>query len=248
MMTKINPIISPSSKIWFIQNTSSEGPGYLSELLSHWKIKHSVCNLAQGDPLPNVRGKDAVIVLGGPMSANDTTHSMRELLSWTRMLLEKNTPYLGICLGLQTLVKAAGGKVVKSPVKEIGLKMNDHYPFTCVLTTEGRNDLLFTRFQKNFPVFQLHGETVELTDDMVLLAKGKWCHNQIVKVGQRAYGVQGHLELTTSLLVDWLANDEDLHSKDPEKLLKDWFRAEKEHHYYCRKILLNFLKVAEIVG
>ena len=106
---KINPIISPDSKIWFIQNTSSEGPGYLEELLQHWKIKYQICSLQHGDALPAVRLKDAVIVLGGPMSANDQTHSMRNLLKWSQTLLEKQIPVLGICLGLQVLVKAAGG-------------------------------------------------------------------------------------------------------------------------------------------
>ncbi len=248
VLQKVNPIISPDSTIWFIKNTTTEGPGYLAELLKHWKIKYQICSLQRGDVLPEVGLQDAVIVLGGPMSANDQTDSMLDTVRWSRVMLEKNVPYLGICLGLQILVKAAGGKVVKSPVKEVGLKMNGRAPFTCDLTEDGRNDPLFQRFQKRFPIFQLHGETVELTDSMKLMAKGKWCHNQIVKVSHKAYGFQGHLEMTTRLLADWLNSDEDLVHEDADKLLKDWFRAEKELHYYCRKVLLNFLKVARIVG
>ena len=182
------------------------------------------------------------------MSANDATPTMRNLVNWSRTLIAKNTPYLGICLGLQVLVKSAGGKVVKSPVKEVGLKMNGRFPFMCDLTPDGRGDPLFFRSQKRFPIFQLHGETVELTHPMSLLAKGKWCRNQVVKVNDRAYGFQGHLEITTRLLANWLNTDDDLSEEDADVLLKDWFHVEKEMHYCCRKLLLNFLKIAEIVG
>lgn len=248
MPSKINPIISPGSKIWFIQNTKSEGPGYFAELLTHWKIKYEVCNLERGDHLPEVSAIDAVILLGGPMSVNDQTLSMSNLLSWSSVLLKREIACLGICLGLQVLVRAAGGKVVESPIKEIGLKMNGRLPFYCDLTKRGQEDPLFSRFQKRFPIFQLHGETVELTNSMQLLAKGKWCENQVVKIGERAYGFQGHLEVTARLLAEWVTTDPDLLQQDAGALLKDWFHVEKEMHFYCRKTLLNFLKISEIVG
>ena len=41
---------------------------------------------------------------------------MKNELVFIRKVLEAEIPYLGICLGLQTMVRAAGGKVVKSPV------------------------------------------------------------------------------------------------------------------------------------
>ncbi len=248
MSEKVNPIISPLSQVWFIQNTTTEGPGYLGDLLKRWKIPVRICNLELGDALPEVADQDAVIVLGGPMSANDRTKTMQALLKWIRSLLRRDIPYLGICLGLQTLVKAAGGTVLKSPVKEVGLKMNDQFPYTCELTLEGKRDPLFRRFTKIFPIFQLHGETVGLTSDMTLLAKGQWCHNQVVRAGKRAYGIQGHLEVTTPLLTEWLQTDPDLKHYRPDFLIKEWLKEEKEMHYYCRKILLNFLKIADIVG
>ena len=180
------------------------------------------------------------------MSANDQTPSMLMLLKWIRLQLKRKTPYLGICLGLQTLVKSAGGKVVKSPVKEIGLKHRQR-PYVCLLTRKGEKDTLFTGFKKSFSIFHLHSETVVLKPSMDLIAEGEECLNQIVKVTSQAYGIQGHLEMTTKLLSEWLETDDDLRREDSKKMLREWQRVKKELNGNCRKILLNFLKMAGII-
>lgn len=233
-----------SSQVWFIKNTVTEGPGYLADLLKKWKVPFQICDLQKGDKLPQLKSRDIVVVLGGPMSANDKTKSMRGLLKWIKSLLKKKTPYLGICLGLQTLVKSAGGKVIKSPVKEVGLKTEKGKPYTCRLTGAGRKDPLFKKFPLSFPIFQLHGETVVLEKGMTLLAEGDDCKNQIVRVADKAYGFQGHLELTQPLLKVWLADDEDLKQKNSKVLLKEWARAEKKLQDHCEQVFLNFLKIA----
>ena len=234
--------------VWFIKNTSTEGPGYLIVLLKRWKISFRICDLERGDELPVLQKGDAVIVLGGPMSANDKSPSMRMLLKWIKGLLKNKTPYLGICLGLQTLVKAAGGRVIKSPVKEVGLKRNQREYFVCQLNELGKSDALFYRFAESFSIFQLHGETVMLRKGMNLLAEGKGCLNQIVKVSPNSYGIQGHLEMTTSLLSEWLKTDPDLKKKNSKQMLDNWNDVKTELHLNCKKILLNFLKIAEILS
>nr|WP_287222515.1 gamma-glutamyl-gamma-aminobutyrate hydrolase family protein [Prosthecochloris sp.] len=68
----------------------------------------------------DISKSSAVVTLGGPQSANDTDRAMRRELENLKAILDKKIPYLGICLGMQTLVKAAGGNVITCPIKETG--------------------------------------------------------------------------------------------------------------------------------
>src|SRR5262245_31387371 len=63
-----------------------------------------------------------LIVMGGPMSANDETDHpfLATELDWLREALATGLPTLGICLGSQLLAKAAGASVYRHTVKEIG--------------------------------------------------------------------------------------------------------------------------------
>ena len=98
-------------------------------------------------------------------------------------------PYFGICLGLQLGVKAQGGKVIKSSIKEVGWRDAQNNFFTLELIHQ---DFLFDHLKFPLRIFQLHGETVELTNGMELLATGKHCKNQIVKISNNAYGIREH--------------------------------------------------------
>ncbi|MBC8006330.1 MAG: type 1 glutamine amidotransferase, partial [Verrucomicrobia bacterium] len=184
-------------EILLVKNNTDEGPGLLEELLTERNISYHIVDLQIGQPFPEVINYKAVVVLGGPDSANDGNEKMVIELNRIREVLASNKPYLGICLGLQTLVKAGGGKVVKSLVKEIGLRGPDGQYFSVELTDQGKIDPLFRGLEHSLNVFHLHGETVELTKDMTLLATGQFCTNQVVKVGSNAYGIQCHFELTS---------------------------------------------------
>jgi GMP synthase-like glutamine amidotransferase len=161
-----------------------------------------------------------------------------------REALDAKIPYLGICLGLQTLVKAAGGKVVKSPLKEVGFKGPDGAFFTVELTDQGKADPLFKGLKSTLNVFHLHGETVELTSQMNLLGKGKYCPNQVVKIGSTAYGIQCHFELTPAMFEDWITGDDDLLQLDTESLRKDFESVKDNYRNTGRQLFNNFLDIA----
>ena len=96
-------------------------------------------------------------------------------------------------------------------------------------------------------VFQLHGETVELTSDMIVLATGKFCNNQIVKVADKAYGIQSHFELTSEMLTIWAEQDPDLIPIGKEKLIADFEKIEQSYTYIGQTLLHNFLKIAGLI-
>ena len=199
---------------------------------------------AKGRAFPSPKGYSVLVILGGPDSANDTTDKMKNELQRIKEALTLNVAYMGICLGLQTLVKAAGGKVVKSPTKEVGFKGPDEKPFVVSLTSEGRKDELFNELGDTFRVFELHGETVELTKDMKLLAAGRFCPNQVVKAGPNAYGIQCHFELTSEMFNHWLEEDTDLLHLNKNKLQKEFLAFKDEYTQTGRKLFQNFLKIA----
>jgi GMP synthase (glutamine-hydrolysing) len=191
------------------------------------------------------------VVLGGPDSANDTTPKMLAEQQRVKAALNAGVPYLGICLGLQIAVKVAGGKVVKS-VKEVGLRNAEGTPYSVTLTdlaltALGKKDPLFVGLRNDFRVFQLHGETVEMTKDMQLLATGADCRNQIVKLAHNAYGIQSHFELTREMLADWLKADPDLSPLDGQKVMTEFETIEEVYTITGLSLLRNFLHIAGLI-
>jgi GMP synthase-like glutamine amidotransferase len=231
-------------EILIVKNSTNEGPGLLEEVLKEKNIEHFLIDLDKSENLPPLENFGAVVILGGPDSANDSNEKMENELSFIREVINSKTPYLGICLGLQTLVKAVGGKVVKSRVKEIGFIGPDGNNFTIDLTDKGKEDPLFDELQSPLKVFHLHGETIELTKNMVLLATGKFCLNQVVKVGSNAYGIQCHFELTPEMLEEWINADPDLLKLDTEYLRAIFNEIKSDYTKTGRLLLQNFLKIA----
>jgi GMP synthase (glutamine-hydrolysing) len=171
---------------------------------------------------------------------------MTEELGHIRTALDADIPYLGICLGLQTLVKAAGGSIVASENKEVSFISPDGSPYTVERTEAGKNDPLLAGLPDSLDVFQLHGEAVEITDDMVLLGSGRYCRNQIVRVAKRAYGIQSHFELTPEMLAVWAAQDPDLIPIGNEQLQADFAVIQESYTRIGETLLKNFLTIASL--
>lgn len=233
-------------RVLVVKNISHEGPGSIEGLLRDYQIACDMVEVGQGEPFPSPGSHDAVLVLGGPDSANDETEKMRQELRRIREILDAEIPYLGICLGLQLLVKAGGGRVVRNRVKEIGFRDPDGKLFQVDLTAGGKGDPLFSGFESHFPIFHLHGETVILTEKMSLLGKGKWCVNQGVRVGKNAYGLQGHLELTREMLEIWMDKDPDLLRCPKEGLRRDFDLLQGEYLQAGQRLFTNFLKIMNL--
>ena len=235
------------SELLIVKNITREGPGLLQQVLEEANISFDVVDLDIGEAFPTPTDYKALVVLGGPDSANDTTDKMGRELDQIKVALNAGIPYLGICLGLQTLVKVAGGSIVKAENKEVGFINPDGSQYTVERTEAGKSDPLLAGLNESLDVFQLHGEAVEMTDTMTLLATGKYCQNQIVKVADKAYGIQSHFELTPEMLAVWAANDPDLMPIGNERLQAD-FEAIKEPYTRIGETLLrNFLGVANLL-
>lgn len=227
-----------------VRNISHEGPGILKEVLDEEQIAVDYCDLSRGETIPDPQGYGAIVVLGGPQSANDDTPAMRHQLQRVREVLDAGIPFLGICLGLQVLVKAAGGWVVKCQEPETGFRSSGGTPYTIELTAVGRMDMLFDGIADNINVFQLHGETVVLPDNATLLAMGNRCPNQVVRVGSNAYGLQCHCEMTRDMFDAWCRIDPSLMAMDRTALLLEFDAVEQGYTITGRSLMRNFLSLA----
>ena len=175
--------------------------GNLEPILAH----HAVEVLLQDSNTPllsreQVLQCSGMIVLGGPMCANDDTPFLRQQLRSLELALISNTPVLGICLGAQLLAKAAGAPVYKNANKEIGF-------FDIDLTTEGQQDAMLGKLNKKETVFQWHSDTFDLPHGASLLATSLLTENQAFRIGQSAYGLQFHPEVSPAMIAQWCEED-----------------------------------------
>ncbi|MCC7576632.1 MAG: type 1 glutamine amidotransferase [Methanomethylovorans sp.] len=233
--------------VLIVKNCAREGPGTLGEILENNGIEYRIVEIEHGEEIPDPTEHETLIVMGGPASANDTTKAMQQEIASTEQAVRAEVPYLGICLGMQALVKACGGRVIRNPIKEVGWKDLQGKRFSLELTPAGKKDPIFEGLETTLPIFHLHGETVEPTDDMQLLATGKHCRNQVVKVGKNAYGFQGHLELTATMLDTWLVEDDDLKQLSAEEVKRDHVALREEYESNSKKVFTNFLRTAGIL-
>lgn len=239
-------------KVLIVKNIPHEGPGTLIPLLGRNGIHYDIIDLDLIDPatgmsLPDPAEYNAVFVFGGPDSANDKTSKMLAELEMIQQAVEQEIPYLGICLGMQALVKACGGSVFKNSVREVATRGPDGKHFAMDIRPEKENDPIFKGLKGSLKIFHLHGETVSLPENMELLATGKFCRHQIVKAGKNAYGIQGHLELTPEMFREWMSIDAELRSGDTERITLDFLASYEEYMSNGEKLFTNFLQLAGLI-
>lgn len=231
------------TKALIIKNSSFETPGLLTGVLTSHGVPYDIVDLYKNDPLPKSGNFNALIVLGAPDSANDATYKIRSELAFIKQALAAGTPILGICLGMQLLVKAAGGKVMKAPQPELGFTDLDGQQYFVEIMSAGKDDPLLAGLPAKLPAFHVHYETVSLTQNMALLATGHNCRNQIVKVSDKAYGIQAHFELLPHVLEMRAAKDPDLAQIGQEKLMADFAAVRDDYLFAGKKLLNNFVQL-----
>ncbi len=230
-------------KALILKHVACEGPGLLEDVLREKGIDYRVAD-ARPDKLPDARGIDLLVAMGGPMSANDAR--MQPEVELVANHVKQGKPYLGICLGAQILAKALGGEVYKSPIKEIGRR-------TVWLTAEGQSDPVFESWINFIEAFQWHGETFTVPNGATLLGvtyysplryPSETTIPQAFRM-ENAVGLQFHLEATFSMVRQWVKEyPEDLAEvgRSKRSLLKDFRLFERPYHYAAQEYFGRFLE------
>lgn len=189
------------ARVLVVQHTPHEGLGRLQDWLPDAGVDVHPIHPYLGHRVPQYVEGDALIVLGGPMGANDDADA--PWLPATRSLLasaiDDGVPTVGICLGAQLLAVAAGGSVERGALgPELGLGT----------VTVSQPDVLLPSGELR--VVQWHFDTVtRLPETAALLGSSSRYAAQAFRIGEVAWGLQFHIEATPQMVADWAAIDAD---------------------------------------
>jgi GMP synthase (glutamine-hydrolysing) len=197
MMTGVSTADAHHRPLLVVQHVPWEGPHVILDSFpdSTVVVRHPL-DEPERTPLPDPETLRGVVVMGGPMSVNDTDGlpPLADEVSWLRQAIGVELPILGICLGAQLLAKAAGATVAAGR-PEIGVAP--------VTITEPHDPLLGALFPHTHAM-HWHGERFTLPAAAVPLAHSAHTETQAFRIGNSAWGMLFHLEVDDDLLNVWL--------------------------------------------
>lgn len=201
------------------------------------------------EPISDLSRYAAVIAFGGSQNLYERARypyfiQEEEQL---RLMVEKDIPYLGICLASQLLADALGGQPRPHTLTEIGF-------VNVQLTNEGRHDPLFAGLPGWQRVFSWHEDTFDLPAGAIRLATNDATENQAFRYGQRAYGLQYHIELDEHVLDTWLHHPStkgqmlsELGEDGYTALEKTYLCEFALYHEHTRILMNNFLRISNLL-
>lgn len=180
-------------QVLVLRHEPFEHLGQFAAVLEENRIDYQYHDLGKTLPQKTPAG---LIVMGGPMSANDNLPGLHDELQLIKTALDEQVPMLGICLGSQLIAKALGAPVYRNPSLEIGWE-------PVWFTDAAKDDALFQGMTSPETFFHWHGETFDLPEGAEWLAYSEKCRHQAYRYGRHVYGIQFHPEITAEMIADW---------------------------------------------
>jgi GMP synthase-like glutamine amidotransferase len=219
--------MSGPARVLVVQHERGTGAGWVGQWLTEAGLELEVSHPYAGDELKPMTTYDGAVVLGGAMAPTDDDRcpwlpTVRQLMTEA---VASSVPLLGICLGAQLLALACGGAVrrgMNGP--ELGVLDLDVHPAAA-------GDPLFAGLASPSPVVQWHWEEIwALPAGATLMAGSRTYANQVFRVGDCAWGVQGHPEVTAQIAAEWGREDSPLliaAGRRPDELVAEVRRHEE---------------------
>ncbi len=188
--------------ILVFQHIDVEHPGIFRDFMAETGVTWQAVELDEGEAIPDLGRFDALWVMGGPMDVwQEDAHPWlaAEKAAIREAVAGRGMPYLGLCLGHQLLADALGGRVGPAAQPEIGI-------MEIVLTEAGRESAFLSGIPPVSRCLQWHSaEVVQAPEGAAILASSAACRVQTMAVGETAFSVQYHVELTATTVDDWAA-------------------------------------------
>jgi GMP synthase-like glutamine amidotransferase len=113
---------------------------------------------------------------------------------------------------------------------------------------EGKKDPLFEGFRETDLIYHWHGDMFQIPADGTLLATAEGCPHQALKVGNCAYGLQFHVEITDKSIREWCeeysATDLPGRRDHAQSMMADYWKYQKTFDAQARQLYQNFLGLA----
>jgi GMP synthase-like glutamine amidotransferase len=223
--------------VTILQHEAAAPPALLGRFLSQAGLRLDVRRIDRGDQVPSgLSGSDALVVLGGDMNVGEEADhpfllAERELLSEA---VRSGVPTLGICLGAQQLATAAGGGVTRRDALGLGWH---------AIAVQSDDDLV-DGIDRQTLVFQWRQYACRLPAQAELIATGEG-DPQIFRLGDAAWGVQFHPEVTFEVLTGWIDEDQPIVERAApggrDGLLAECRRRLPASTALCGRLVANFL-------
>jgi GMP synthase (glutamine-hydrolysing) len=188
-----------SRSAWVIRHLLFEDLGTLEPVLVEhgYAVHYLEAGVDRLDTVLGAADNDLLVVPGGPVGVDDTDAYpyLRAEIDLIRAWVQRERPYLGICLGAQLAAAALGARVYPSGVKEIGFA-------DVTLTAPGRSSALAAL--DGIPVLHWHGDTFDLPEGAELLASTAAVANQAFRIGRHILCLQFHVEADPAHIERWL--------------------------------------------
>jgi GMP synthase (glutamine-hydrolysing) len=86
------------------------------------KVPVRIVDVLEGQPLPPSDAVAGAVVMGGPMSVNDTAAfpDLAREVEWLQGAIAQELPLLGVCLGSQLIARSLGAEIGRAARPEIG--------------------------------------------------------------------------------------------------------------------------------
>ena len=110
------------------------------------------------------------------------------------------------------------------------------------LTAEGKDDLLFRGIAAEFTTFQWHHDSFDIPAGGVLLATSTACPHQAFRVGQSAWGIQFHPEVTVPIIRDWCQWDDAMVAR-MEELVAEFAAGAAAYSAVSRRLFIISLRL-----
>ena len=228
-------------RVLAIVHEDDTGPGVFIETAAESGCKLDQWRIAAGERSPDDPfAYDAVVSCGGSMHAHE--HDRFSWLAQEQALLGElaaaGRPVLGVCLGSQLLARATGGTTSEMEEPEIGW-----YPVR--LSDGAQGDPVMGGLAPSFRSLQWHSCEFHPGPGSVTLAESAVCA-QAFRVGERAWGIQFHAEVTLADFESWLDSDGDSEKPADVPALRAQTRAGiGAWNELGRGLFARFLNIAE---
>ncbi len=185
------------------------------------------------------RTYDAVMVFGGAAhpDQDDSFAWLGHEEAFLREVLAEDVPVFGVCLGAQMLARAADARVRPAPTPEVGW-------LEVALTLEGEVDAVLGAIPRRAIVFQWHHYTYDVPPGGTELARSEIC-TQAFRLGQVAWGIQFHAEVTLPMVAAWVEEDPDELPMPGADLVRESAQRIGRSNELGRALCAAFLRAAE---